>query len=92
MTLQFDEFLDSLDIQTLADLAKNATSRLAERAVNFEAISRGPTAGGILMVNENEKNLIRTGHFIDAIKAVRTRTSATLRDAKEACDEFRASF
>jgi uncharacterized protein YdcH (DUF465 family) len=43
----------------------------------------------MIELNDSEKDLIRAGSLINAIKAVRERTNASLLDSKLACDAFR---
>jgi hypothetical protein len=42
--------------------------------------------------NEAEKEAVRNGQLIEAIKLVRTRTGTGLKEAKDAAEEYRAQL
>lgn len=41
------------------------------------------------LINEQERDLLRNGRLIEAIKLLRARTNCGLKEAKDACDDYR---
>jgi hypothetical protein len=43
-------------------------------------------------LNKNERDLLRAGQYIEAIKAFRYRMDCGLKEAKDVCDEYRKQY
>lgn len=71
----------------LQDMNDWDLSQLADAATNEQKRRKGPAE-----LDTTEKCLVRCGQHIQAIKAYRARTSTGLREAKDACDAFRATI
>ncbi len=91
-----------MNVSTLADLVQMSATELAELIsaaslmlpgkIRMEAEKSTVKAPTCYDLSGTEQMIIRDGGTIAAIKAYKDRTGCGLRDAKDACDRYRATM
>ena len=85
-------------VKKLPDTSTNRTHALMDLAAAWSNISNNvaneftkfaPENGGVAALTAYEKGLILDGQFVEAVKSVRSNCGVGLKEAKDACAEFR---
>lgn len=85
-----ESLCDALSSLTLNKCYDEAHDLIDALKIVDGVIEKELKTGLYMGLNMEERNLIKAARFIDAIKALRTRTGCSLKDGKDLADAYRS--